>query len=69
MAWKIVSREHFTPIYDIMVAHVPYYNCTAVNRYLIKKTERRIPRELLESRKIGETDKLGGGEWIEGRVK
>jgi hypothetical protein len=69
MAWIIVGREYHNHEYDLLTVHIPYKTCTAVNRYRIRKDEKKVPRDLLRVRKYGETTHLDGSKWIEGSFR
>ena len=67
--WEIVDREYHNPEWDLLTVHIHYKSATARNQYLIKKDERRVPRECLEERKWGNTTHLDGRNWIEGSLR
>jgi hypothetical protein len=67
--WEILGREYHDHEYDLLTVRIRYKNRTIENRYRIRKDEKRIPREELEERKVGETRTLDGGKWVEGTVR
>lgn len=67
--WEILGREFHNDKWDLLTVRVRYKNRTIENQYLIRKDEKRIPREELRDRKWGQTKTLDGGNWIEGTVR
>lgn len=69
--WKIIGREYWNLEFDLLTVQITYsgrYGRTIENQYLIRKEEKRIPKELLKERKYS-TRTLDGKKWVEGKLK
>ena len=72
--WRFMWRTEHDHEYDLLTYRIYYPNrAKAVkcieNDYLRRKDEKRIPRELLEERKVGPSREVNGKQWVEGTIK
>ena len=62
--WTILSREYWDAKWDVLTVRIDYPNgWSPVNRYLIKKHERRIPYKELADRRISPEQGKQHGAW------
>jgi len=51
--WEVLSREYWDKEWDVLTVRITYTNgWRPVNKYLIRKSERRIPLKELADRRI-----------------
>ena len=63
------SRVYHNAKWDLLSVRIHYKNRSIENDYLILKHEERVPKELMEERKWGDTRTLDGKTWREGTIK
>ena len=67
--WETIGRSYHNMKWDLLTVRVHYKTRSIENDYLIGKDEKRVPRELLEERKWGDSRSLDRKKWVEGNVK
>tara|TARA_R110001632_G_scaffold184423_1_gene304573 strand:+ start:44 stop:367 length:324 start_codon:yes stop_codon:yes gene_type:complete len=67
--WEILGRSYHNAKWDLLHCRAHYSNCSIDNDYLVLKHEKRVPKELMEERKWGESRRLDGKAWKEGTIK
>ena len=65
--YLIVDREYHNLEWDLLHVQITYKNRVILNRYLVKKDEKRVPKELMKERKW-DTRTMDGKEWVEGKL-
>lgn len=72
--WQFMWKTEHDHEYDLLTYRIHYpsrQNPLKVieNDYLRRKDEKRIPKELLEERKVGPSREIHGRPWVEGTIK
>lgn len=67
--WEIMGRSYHDDEYDLLTVRVRYGTRLIENDYLIRKDEKRVPKELMEERKRGASRPIDGKRWVEGTIR